>query len=603
MPKQHLLDQATPFTRALLLTCLSVVCMPSQAKEAAQNVAKPVGTAMVVSANPLATDAGEAILRSGGNAVDAAVAMEAVLSLVEPQSSGLGGGGFMVFYHAADRSVTVYDGRETAPAAAHSGMFLKDDGEPYGYLEAKNSGLSIGVPGVVSMLSLAHRERGRLPWKSLFGNATTLANEGFEMSPRLHGFLEKYGARLVPQNASEGPLDAYHYFFNEEGLIRDRLVNKEYASTLALIGNDPEAFYRGDLAAQMVAAAAQAPRAGSLSLDDMASYSARKQQPLCVSYRTQLVCGPPPASSWVAVGMTLGILEASEFPSDDRLRDWNVFTEAQRLAYADRDHYVADDTQTQVPIDGLLNVDYLASRAATISATRATENADFGNPWEYQAGDSTAVVVGRDTTVDYAGTTHFVIVDSWGNAVSMTASVESIFGSVRMAGGMFLNNQLTDFAKQPKDEDGLLVANHAAPGKRPRSSMSPTIVLDADRNFRMATGSPGGNSIIAYTLKTLVGVLDWQLSPQEAINLPNVVARGDTVRVESERATPSMLTSMRAFGFSIKESAGENSGLSIVLRHPDGHLEGGVDPRREGTIATIDPPAIPTPIQSVAASE
>ncbi|MDP5070644.1 MAG: gamma-glutamyltransferase, partial [Congregibacter sp.] len=309
-------------------------------------------------------------------------------------------------------------------------------------------------------------------------------------------------------------------------------------------------------------------------------------EPLCMDYRALTLCGPPPPASWVAVGMTLGMLEASAFPTGDEMRDWSMFTEAQRLAYADRDFYVADDDQVPVPIGGMLNPDYLAQRAALISPDSAAEKVLNGDPWAFEP-ERSAALPGKDTTIDYAGTTHFVVVDQWGNAVSMTATVESIFGSTRMAGGMFLNNQLTDFAKEPRDADGVLVANHPAPGKRPRSSMSPTIVLNSDGSFRMATGSPGGNSIIAYTLKTLVGVIDWNLTPQEAVNLPNVVARGDTVRVESDRATPELLESLRKFGFSVKESEGEISGLSVILRHDDGELEGGVDPRREGTIATI----------------
>ncbi|MFT4874009.1 gamma-glutamyltransferase [Congregibacter sp.] len=540
---------------------------------------------MVVTANPVATSVGEEILRAGGTAVDAAIAIEAALSLVEPQSSGLGGGGFMVYYHAADQSLEVYDGRETAPRGAHSDMFLQEDGSVYGYLEAKNSGLSIGVPGMVSMLSMAHADRGRLPWSELLQPAKKLAIEGFTVSQRLRSYFDKYGKRLVSTTLEQGPLDAYNYFFDDSGTLRDRIVNTEYADTLDLIANDPDDFYRGPLAESIVAAAGHSPRAGSLSLEDLAEYSARKHEAICMDYRNLTLCGPPPPSSWVAVGMALGMLEATDFPTGDEMTDWAMFTEAQRLAYADRDFYVADDTVVKVPMTGLLNRDYLAQRGALISRP-AIEKISHGDPWAFEP-QRTASLYGQDTTIDYAGTTHFVVVDQWGNAVSMTATVESIFGSTRMAGGMFLNNELTDFAKQPRDVDGVLVANHPAPGKRPRSSMSPTIVLNSDGSFRMATGSPGGNSIIAYTLKTLVGVIDWNLSPQEAVNLPNVVARGDTVRVESERASPEMLAAMREFGFAIKESAGENSGLSVILKHDDGQLEGGVDPRREGTIATL----------------
>lgn len=579
---------------ALLGSCVLVTgltALPAAAKEApgvAQTTRSP---AMVVTANPHATEAGAAILRAGGSAVDAAVAIEATLSLVEPQSSGLGGGGFLVYYHAADKSIDVYDGREVAPAGAHEAMFLTDEGAPMGYIEAKNSGLSIGVPGAVSMLAMAQGERGKLPWGSLFGYARGLASDGFTPSPRLRSVFEKYGTRLIPANIEEGPLDAYNYFFDADGVLRERLVNPDYVRTLDLISKDPDAFYSGDMAASIVEAAGQPPRAGSLSLADLEAYSARKLEPLCSGFRGMRVCGPPPPSSWVAVAMTLGILEASAFPSDDRMQDWAMFAEAQRLAYADRDYFVADDNFTAVPLTGMLAPAYLARRAAMISSEGAAETVPHGDPWAFEKG-AVATLPGKDTTVDYAGTTHFAVVDHDGNAVSMTASVESIFGSARMAGGMFLNNQLTDFAKQPRDDQGALVANHAAPGKRPRSSMSPTIVVDGDGNFRMSSGSPGGNSIIAYTVKTLVGVLDWKMTPQEAINLPNVVARGDTVRIESERASATMIDAMRAFGFQVKESAGENSGLSIIYRHPDGRLEGGVDPRREGTIAT---PAAPVP--------
>jgi gamma-glutamyltranspeptidase/glutathione hydrolase len=265
-----------------------------------------------------------------------------------------------------------------------------------------------------------------------------------------------------------------------------------------------------------------------------------------------------------------------------------AFVDSQRLAYADRDYYVADDSFVKVPINGMLNREYLAQRSQLISPDGAAQTVSNGNPWAFEP-DNTAAMLGQDTTVDYAGTTHFVVVDAWGNVVSMTATVESIFGSTRMAGGMLLNNELTDFAKQPRDAAGVLVANHPAPGKRPRSSMSPTIALNQDGSFRLATGSPGGNSIIAYTLKTLIGVIDWELSPQEAINLPNVVARGDKVRIEAGRASPEMLAAMRGFGFAVNKPSGENSGLSMILRHDDGRLEGGVDPRREGTIAVIEP--------------
>lgn len=551
------------------------------------------GEAMVVTANPLATEAGAAVLKAGGSAVDAAVAIEAVLSLVEPQSSGLGGGAFMTYFERATQTIIIYDGRETAPAGAHSDMFLDADGEPYGYLEAKNSGLSIGVPGAVALLASAHEDHGKLPWAGLFDRARSLATEGFDVSPRLRSFFTLYGGRLIPRTAEEGPLEAYNYFFDERGELRERLTNPAYARTLEAISADPGNFYRGPIAEAIAAAAQRPPRAGSLTTEDIAAYRSRKHWPLCVPYRSLTVCGPPPPSSWVAVGMILGMLESLEFPSGDRIADWATFAEVQRLAYADRDHFVADDTALAVPIEGLLNRGYLAQRASLV-AKQAAERVDHGDPWAFVTTNAAThkqarkiAKLGRDTTIEHAGTTHFVVVDKAGNAVSMTATVESIFGSTRMAGGMFLNNQLTDFAKAPRDASGALVANHPAAGKRPRSSMSPTIALNANGDFYLATGSPGGSSIIAYTAKSLVGMIDWKLTPQEAVNLPNVVARGDRVRIESARADAAMIQAMRDHGFQVRESEGENSGLSVVLRRADGQLEGGVDPRREGTIAEL----------------
>ncbi len=560
---------------------------PSTLPVAQTGSSSPASTAIVVTANPHATKAGEAILRAGGSAVDAAIAIEATLSLVEPQSSGFGGGAFMTYYDAEAQRITVYDGREVAPAGATPELFLDENGEVYGYIEAKNSGKSIGVPGVVAMLSLAHGDHGTLPWDGLFDYAIDLASNGFDVSPRLKSFFERFGTRLIPATEEEGPLDAYNYFFNEEGELRDRIVNSAYADTLQAIRKDPTFLYHGDMAQAIVDAAHMQPRAGTLSLEDIAAYQPRRLDPLCAAYREIQLCGPPPPSSWVAIGMILGILDQLPFPSDNREADWATFIEAQRLSYADRDYFVADDTAIDVPLEGMLNPAYLAQRAALINPEAALPTVEHGDPWAFEEREAVAQL-GEDTTIDYAGTTHFVVSDAAGNVVSMTATVESIFGSARMAGGMFLNNQLTDFAKNPRDEDGRLVANHPAPGKRPRSSMTPTIAVNADGEFVLATGSPGGNSIIAYTSKTLVGMLDWGMTPQEAVNLPNVVARGDTVRIESARATPEFIQAMRDHGFTVRESEGENSGLSVVYRHPDGRLEGGVDPRREGTIVIIE---------------
>lgn len=548
-------------------------------------------SAMVVTSNPHASKAGAEILRQGGTAVDAAIAIEAVLSLVEPQSSGLGGGGYLSYFDKASKKVTVYDGRETAPANINPTQFLDATGERLGFINAKNSGLSTGVPGMVAMLALAHSDHGQLEWGKHFSYARKLANDGFAVSPRLAGMIKRFG-RFIPKTKESGPLDAYDYFHDNNGepLAAGAIVkNADYVTTLDIIASDPNAFYRGEIADQIIEQVQMAPRAGQLTKQDIANYQAQKKDALCSPYKNKLLCGPPPSSSWVAVAMIMGILEHSPNFSEQGSADpknWQLVAEAQRLSYADRDHYVADNRFVNVPLSGMLNPEYLKKRAALIGPDQALTTASHGDPWAFEAAKK--VAVGEDKTNDMAGTTHFVVMDADGNVVSLTASVESIFGSTRMAGGMFLNNQLTDFSFQPRDENGIEIANRVEPNKRPRSSMSPTIILDHNNDFLMATGSPGGNSIIAYTVKTIVGALEWGLSAQEAVDLPNMVARGDKVRIEKDRAPLDLIQGLRDYGYTVKESAGENSGLSVVLRKPDGTFEGGVDPRREGVIEVIN---------------
>lgn len=542
----------------------------------------PIG-GMVAAANPLAVEAGLEVLRQGGSALDAAVAVQSVLGLVEPQSSGLGGGAFLLHYDAATQTVTAFDGRETAPQGASAQMFLGADGKTLPYLDAVNSGRSVGVPGAMVMLGMAHAEFGNLPWADNFAPGIALAEAGFAVSPRLAGYLSQAAKRVkLDQNAK-----ARAYFFMPDGaplpagFVR---TNADYANTLRALMANPRALLEGQLAADIVAAAQLPPLAGTLSLGDLSAYQPRKSEAVCRPYKVWQICSaPPPSSGGMAMNAIMGVLAHFNF-SDAGAADpknWHLFIDAQRLAYADRDYYVADDGFVPVPIEGLLNPAYLKARAALMSPDQAVISAQAGKPEDVFSAQELREW-GRDNTAEVPGTSHFSIVDGAGNAVSMTTTVESVFGSKRFTNGFLLNNQLTDFARFPYDEAGKPLANAPAPGKRPRSSMSPTLVLNEDGGFVMATGSPGGNSIIGYVAKTLVGVLDWGLTPQQAIDLPNVVARGDVTRVEGPRADPALVPALIAMGHQIRETQGENSGLHMIMRTADGELIGGADPRREG---------------------
>ena len=569
----------------------SILGCSSAEKQTAPIAEQPKHQAMVVTANPHATAAGLEVLRAGGSAVDAAIAIESVLSLVEPQSSGLAGGAFMVHYDNESKSLAVYDGRETAPSGATPDMFMLENGDSMPFIQAKTSGLSTGVPGIVAMLSMAHQDQGTLEWNGLFDYAHKLATDGFEISPRLHGMLERFG-KYIPSTPEQGPTDAHEYFFDEAGQPHPTgyvLKNPEYAKTLEIIANNPKDFYQGDIAKQIAAMVQQQPRAGSLTAEDIAAYKPVKRAALCQDYRDTQICGAPPPSSWLAVGMIMGILENGPRPSasgPDDPKNWAIMAQAQQLAYADRDQFVADPNSVDMPINGMLNKEYLAKRATLISDKATPETYAVGDPWAYNDVPSEETA-GIDATRDVHGTTHFVVVDTKGDVVSMTATVESIFGTTRMVGGMFLNNQLTDFSFQHHDKNGNAIVNAVAPNKRPRSSMSPSIVLDKDGAFLLATGSPGGNNIIAYTVKTMVGVFEWGMDPQAAVDLPNMVARGKTVRLEKGLTPDSLISAMQEMGFDVDASKGENSGLSVIMRKPDGSLDGAADKRREGVIGSL----------------
>ncbi len=526
----------------------------------------------VTAANPLAVEAGMNVLRQGGSAVDAAVAIQAMLSLVEPQSSGLGGGAFLNHYDASTRRITIYNGRETAPAGATPDMFLDDDGEALPFGQAVVSGRATGIPGAVRMLELAHREHGRLPWNGLFADVERTARDGFVVSPRL--------ARLLAGNSPQlRAADVRTYFGEEDGSLvdaGDRLRNPAYAEFLSRLARQgADALYRGPTAERIVARLRSGPLPGTLTLADLAAYQVEKAEPLCRTYRLYLVCVPPPPSSGVGLLQLLMMLErtdaASRGPTDSRA--WFLFAEASRLMYADRDLYVGDPRFVPVPVEGLLDPVYVASRAALIG-DRGGQPRAAGRP----AG---AVAAALDRTREPAGTSHFVVGDSAGNVVSMTTTVESLFGSGRMVDGFFLNNQMTDFSFVPRDPDGRPSANAVAAGKRPRSSMTPVILLDRERRFAGAVGSPGGNAILAYVGKTLLGTLGWGLPMQEAIDLPNLIARGASYSGEADKFPPGIVGALAAKGIQIRPGAGEDSGIhGVIVR--DGRIDGGADPRREG---------------------
>ena len=542
--------------------------------------AKPAGVwqhgGMIAAANPLAVEAGLEVLRAGGSAVDAAIAVQTALGLDEPQSSGIGGGAFMLHYDAQTGDVTAYDGREVAPAGATDRLFLDEAGAPLPFWTAVKSGRSQGVPGAIAMLHLAWQEHGKLPWGRSFQPAIKLASDGFKISPRLNSVATQLKRFTEPSpdvvaylmDASGNPLPA--------GTL---LKNQAYADTLnAIATQGPKAFYEGPIARDIVARSGQAPMPGTLSLADLKAYRPAKLEPICRSYRERKVCGMgPPSSGGIGVMATLGILENFDMAATgpQSALGWHRFIEAQRLAYVDRDTYVADDRYVAVPIAGLLDATYLKSRAALISDTSTMAKVEPGEP-------PGAVKRGRDATGNVFGTSHFVIVDNRGNVVSMTTTVESLFGSQRMVRGFFLNNQLTDFSFANVDAKGEPIANAPAAGKKPRSSMAPTIVFDKDGHFELAVGSPRGNAIIAYVTKALIGTLPWNPPPHDAVALPNIIARTSPVALDRSRASPELIQGLEALGQKFRDGGGaEGSGLHVIRLTPQG-LVGGADPRREG---------------------
>jgi gamma-glutamyltranspeptidase/glutathione hydrolase len=529
---------------------------------------------MVVAANPLAAKAGLETLRRGGSAADAAVAVQAVLALVEPQSSSLSGGAFITYYDARTAQVLAYDGRETAPAGATPGMFLGTDGKPLPFFAAVLSGRSTGVPGALAALELLQHEHGKFPWRDLFGDAWQLASGGFTVSPRLAGMI----ASRAPQASSP---DAVRYFSKSDGtrlVAGDVLKNPAYAATIERIAREgTHALYYGPIAEDIVRRVHEGEYPGTLSLTDMAHYHPVESAALCHPWRIYMVCTPPPPAG--GIGLLQGLLllantDIARRRADDPLA-WVELGEAERLMYADRDRYVGDPDFVKVPVAGLLDAAYVQARAALIGDHIAPIAPEPGVP-------PGAAALGPDHTIEPGGTTHFIIVDAAGNVVSMTTTVESIFGSGRMVDGFFLNNQLTDFSFEPNDDDGRTAANAVAPNKRPRSAMSPTIVLDAQGHFVAAAGSAGGPAIIAYVMKTLIAALDWNLSMRDAVALPNLIAHGANFTGEPDKFGPTLMQALRAHGLDVHASQYEESGLTGLKVLPDGTLDGGADPRREG---------------------
>ncbi|MFN4104156.1 MAG: gamma-glutamyltransferase [Tepidimonas sp.] len=558
--------------------------VPPQPEAATGSAAKPGWATQrfaVAAANPLATDAGYQVLKAGGSAVDAAVAVQMVLTLVEPQSSGIGGGAFLL--HWDGRQIQAYDGRETAPAGADERLFLKPDGTPMAFHDAVVGGRSVGVPGTLRMLELAHRQHGRLPWAKLFEPAIRLAEEGFPVSPRLHGLLR------TEAHLKRDPVAA-RYFYQPDGQpwpVGTRVRNPELAAVLREVAaRGADAFYRGPIARDVVAKVQGHPtNPGRLTEADLAAYRPAVREALCADWRQYRLCGfPPPSSGHLAILQMLGMLEHTPVaaPLQDGLpgADFlHVYTEAARLAFADRAQYVADPDFVAAPGGDwrtLIDPAYLRQRAAQIGA-QSMRQAKPGQPAPLRVSQAP-----QPDQPEY-GTSHISIVDAEGRALAMTTTIEDQFGARQMVRGFLLNNELTDFSFAPADAAGTPIANRVQPGKRPRSSMSPTLVFDRrDGRLVMSAGSPGGALIIHYTAKTLLGTLAWGLNAQQAIDLPNFGSTNGPTLLEKGRFPAATVQALQARGHEVREMD-MTSGLQAIQRTGSGWF-GGADPRREGLV-------------------
>jgi len=531
---------------------------------------------MVVAAHPLAAQAGADVLAQGGTAADAMVAVQAVLGLVEPQSSGLGGGAFLLWFDAASGQITTLDGRETAPLAATPRLFQHPDGTPMGFFDAVVGGRSVGVPGTPALLAEAHRRWGQADWAGLFQPAITLAEDGFSVSPRLAAAVARDAARLASQ-----PGTARYFVPDGQPLAAGaRLKNPDYAASLRLLAREGAApFYTGAIARDIVAAVQGASPAGLLAPLDLAIYRVKDRSPLCLPYRGHEICGMgPPSSGALAVGQILGTLaQGPALPPPTDVQAWRRMGDASRLAFSDRGRYVADSDFVPVPAQGMLEPAYLQARAGLMVGPQALapEQVQPGQP-RFQHSLNWA----DDQALELPSTTHISIVDGYGNALSMTSTIENGFGSRVMVRGYLLNNQLTDFSFR-SHQDGRAIANAVAPGKRPRSSMAPTIVLRQGVPV-LILGSPGGSRIIPFVANTLVAMLDWGMGPAQAVAMPHMLNRFGTFELEQGTAAEAMAAPLQALGYEVKIGP-LNSGLHVISRTPDGTgWLGAADPRREG---------------------
>ena len=533
---------------------------------------------MISAANPLAVKAGSTILKNGGSAADAMVATQSVLGLVEPQSSGLGGGAFLVWYDSKTKKITTLDGRETAPLSVTPNMFLDGNNEPVKFFDAVVGGNSVGIPGTPALMKSAHRRWGKIDWEKLFSEAIALAESGFFVSDRLAKMIKRDGRRLkkFPRTS--------HYFFPNGKVLEsgEKLENKAYARTLRSIAQEGiSVFYRGRIAVDIIETVGSATgNKNTIVRGDLANYKVVERRPVCKVYRSYKVCGMgPPSSGAIAIGQILGIIENYNISSlgPTSPEAWRLIGDASRLAFADRAKYVADSDFVKVPTKQLLSQNYLHERAKKLNRKKALLKV---HPGILKVDDLSHF--SNDASLELPSTSHISIVDSYGNALSMTTTIENAFGSRLMTrGGFLLNNELTDFSFRPQ-KDGSPIANSIERGKRPRSSMSPTIIKDNQNELKLILGSPGGSRIIGYVLKTIIAHLDWGLDIQKSIELPNMVNRFGVFEIENGYQNNHLFGSLKEIGFKIKMGA-LNSGV-YAIAVDKGILYGGADPRREGVV-------------------